>query len=135
MITFEQAKVIQDRLLWDDVFDPYRNKIIGSTGPEILGGLEAIFAEMANPKLVILPWDIASTLMAHTNAMFHAETPLQHFKRIRDMDPAVYGYIATYRGVDVLANCWAHAVYVTSAGDIRKSDGGNTLFLNLKDAS
>jgi len=139
MITFEQAKKYNDRVLWDCILSPFRkcsvNPDPSASGASLIDGLDWAFKEVEVPKLIILPWAMARTFDDHQNKLFWDNKGPQSWSSTnRPYRPSynidrTHGFMGTYKGIEILACGLTSFAWITSEADPSLIGGDNTVFL------
>lgn len=141
MITVDEAKKYNDRMMWDCRIDPFRSHIVELEGYSLESGLKWAMAEVGLPKLVILPWCLADVLLWHERQKFNDMD--KHYASFEDYEKdrvlksgplldRTWGYLGEYRGADVLATGNTDFAWVTCERDPAFIGGVNTFFLTVK---
>lgn len=143
MITFEQAQVIHDRLMWDGRIDPYNVLDTPANGHDLQVALMLACQKVVKPTLIVMPWPMVDVLKRFQKERFgydfdkwylcvpkRSEYPV--LPRLGPLGYSLWGYVGTFMGIDVLANHMAENAWVTNVGDFTKSTGENTWFVRME---
>lgn len=126
MITYEEAVSFHDRVMWDDRPEPRRTLEVPGLGSGLVSVLDEGMGqfEKGEVQLIILPWEWASTLLTVAREAFweNPDSPLFSLLRVLPDHgkPALYGYVATYRGVDMFATTMTDYGWVLSTREPRE---------------
>ncbi len=136
MIPFELARQYNDRVSWDGVIEPFRFRNARLEGAYIEAGLSWAFQEI-KPKVILLPWVMAGTLAFYERKkLLTSPEGYEEFSRVHlktgPWQDRVWGYMGTYKGVELLALGSTDFAWITSEPKPSLIDGSNTVFLKLE---
>jgi len=131
VITFEEAKQYSDRMMWDCILHPFVHHIIETNGYSLASGLEWAFQQVEVPRLIILSWSLAAVLEKHRREMFKKWEKFPFQANFSNMEARTWGYIGTYRDVDVVGLFSTDKGWISSERQASLLGGDNSVFLKV----
>jgi hypothetical protein len=135
MISFELAQQYNDSVARENPIDPFRFKALRLEGVYLESGLSWAIQEI-KPKVILLPWIMAGVLVLYERRkMLSSPEGYEEYSRVHlkpgPRQSRVWGYLGTYKGVELLTLGSTDFAWVTSESDPSLINGTNTVFLKL----